>query len=94
MKISARGGGGFAGITEQYDVDTSRLPQGGAIEALLQNLDFFHAAEPVPAVGADLPRWEITVDDGQQCRTVAFADDGSAACARWKRLIDGLKGSQ
>lgn len=91
MKISAKGGGGFAGTTEHYEVDTSRLPHGGAIEALLQNLDFFHAAAPAPAVGADIPRWEITVDDGLQCRTVAFADDGSAACAQWKPLIERLK---
>ena len=93
MKISAKGGGGFAGTTEHYQVDTAHLPQGGAIEALLQNLDFFHAAAPVPAVGADIPRWEITVDDGRQCRTVAFSDDGSAACARWKPLIERLKSS-
>ena len=92
MKISAKGGGGFAGTTEQYELDTERLPQGGAIEALLQNLDFFHAAEPAAPLGADIPRWEITVDDGRQCRTIAFADDGSPACARWKPLIECLKG--
>ena len=92
MKISATGGGGFAGVSEHYELDTRRLPQGGAIEALLQNLDFFHAAEPEAVLGADIPRWEITVDDGRQCRTVAFADDGGPACARWKPLIAHLKG--
>ena len=93
MKISVKGGGGFAGTSEQYAIDTAHLAQGSAIEALLQNLDFFHADAPAPAVGADIPRWEITVDDGQQCRTVAFDDDGSPACARWKPLIERLKDS-
>lgn len=92
MKVSARTGGGFAGATEHYEVDTARLAHGGAIEALLHNLDFFHAPEPAPTIGADIPRWEITVDDGRQCRTVAFADDGGPACARWKPLIERLKG--
>ena len=92
MKISVKGGGGFAGSVEHYEVDTAHLPQGDALEALLHNLDFFHAAEPAPAVGADIPRWEITVDDGRQCRTVEFAEDGGPACARWKPFIDRLRG--
>ncbi|NML63373.1 hypothetical protein HHL21_20230 [Massilia sp. RP-1-19] len=93
MKISVTGGGGFAGTLEHYEVETKHLPQGDALEALLQNLDFFHAHEAPPAVGADIARWEITVDDGQQCRTVAFAEDGGPACARWKPLLDRLRGA-
>lgn len=93
MKISVKGGGGFAGTPEHYAVDTTRLAQGEAIEDLLRNLDFFHAPEPPPAVGADIARWEITVDDGQQCRTVEFAEDGGPACERWKPLLERLRSS-
>lgn len=94
MKISVKGGGGFAGTVEHYEVDTARLAQGEALESLLQNLDFFHAPAPPPVVGADIRHWEITVDDGQQCRTVEFAEDGGPACARWKALIDRLRGGR
>ena len=93
MKISVKGGGGFAGTLEHYEVDTTHLPQGDALEALLQNLHFFHAPEPPRAVGADIPRWEITVDDGQQCRTVEFAEDGGPDCALWKPFVDRLRGA-
>lgn len=93
MKISVKGGGGLAGSLERYELDTTRLPQGEAIEALLRNLDFFDAPAPPQPVGADIPRWEITADDGLRCHTIAFADDGSAACARWKSLVEHLRGT-
>ena len=64
MKVSVKGGGGFAGTLEHFEIDTRRIAQGEAIEALLQNLDFFHAPAPQAPVGADIPHWEITVDDG------------------------------
>lgn len=94
MKISLKGGGGFAGSTEAYELDTTELAQGPAIEALLQSMDFFSAPAPPPVVGADMPRWEITVDDGQQCRTVEVVDDGGAACTRWKPLVERLRRSR
>ncbi|MGZ8288485.1 MAG: protealysin inhibitor emfourin [Telluria sp.] len=91
MKITVKGGGGLAGALEHFELDTGHLPRGGAVEAMLQNLDFFQApAEPAP-LGFDIPRWEITVDDGQRCRTVEFADDGGPGCARWKPLLDRLR---
>ncbi|HEY0487964.1 MAG TPA: protealysin inhibitor emfourin [Telluria sp.] len=92
MKVSIKGGGGFAGTAEHYEIDTARVAQGEAIEALLQDLDFFAAPVPPAPVGADIPHWEITVDDGRQCRTVSFAEDGGPACAQWKPVIERVRG--
>jgi hypothetical protein len=78
MKISARASGGFAGRDQTVELDTTARPDGAALEALLGRLDFFSAA-PACAVGADLPRWEITVEDGARCHTVFLSDDGGTA---------------
>lgn len=93
MKIIVKGGGGFAGASEHYEVDTAQAPQGAGLEALLRDIDFFHAQPPARPVGADIPCWDITVEDGQACRTVSIADDGSAACSRWKPLLERLRGA-
>ena len=90
MKISARACGGFAGLAEAYDLDTARHPEGGELEGLLRRLDFFSSAPSCP-VGADLPRWEITVEDGQRCHTVFVREDGSGG--DWQTLLDRLRAS-
>jgi hypothetical protein len=97
MKITARVSGGFAGRSQEVELDTGCHADGAAIEALLQRLDFFDAAAPARAVGADLRRWEITADDGQRCRTVVLAEDGAppggaASGAGWQALIAHLQG--
>jgi hypothetical protein len=89
MKITAKASGGFAGRTECYELDTSCRADGQALEALLQRLDFF-TAPPGCSVGADLPRWEITVDDGPRSHTVTLTDDGSAAI-EWQALLQHLR---
>jgi hypothetical protein len=88
MKISARADGGFAGLAESYELDTTQLAMGADLEALLQRLDFFTAAPPSP-VGADLPRWDITVDDGARRHTVSVLDDGSGG--EWQDLLAHLR---
>jgi len=88
MKISAHASGGFAGLAESYELDTTQLADGPALETLLRRLDFFGAAPACP-VGADLPRWEITVEDGPRCHTVVLQDDGSAG--EWQHLLDHLR---
>jgi hypothetical protein len=88
MKISARACGGFAGLAEAYDLDTAAHPGGGELENLLGRLDFFGAAPESP-IGADLPRWEITVEDGQRCHTVFVREDGSGG--DWQTLLDRLR---
>ena len=90
MKIRAQVKGGFAGIERQVELDTACLPAGRELEALLQRVDFFGAPPPC-AVGADLPRWEITVDDGARCKSVVLADDGALG-AEWPLLLAHLRG--
>jgi hypothetical protein len=90
MKISARACGGFAGLAEAYDLDTTSHPGGSGFEDLLQRLDFF-AASPSCPLGADLPRWEITVEDGTRCHTVFLREDGSGS--DWQALLDRLRTS-
>ncbi|MGJ7914946.1 protealysin inhibitor emfourin [Massilia sp. LXY-6] len=92
MKITAHASGGFAGRAERFELDTGRHRDGRAIESLLARLDFFGALPACP-VGADLPRWEITADDGQRCRTVTLAAD-EVPSAGWQALIDHLRASR
>lgn len=92
MKISATSSGGFAGITRQHEVDTATSPAGQALEAELASRAFFatpHGAAEEP-VGADIPRWTITVDADGQRHSVSFAEDGSPANARWRELLDRI----
>ncbi len=90
MKISARACGGFSGLAEAYDLDTAARPDGSEFEDLLHQLDFFTASPSCP-VGADLPRWEITVEDGPRCHTVFLREDGSGG--NWQTLLDRLRRS-
>lgn len=90
MKISARACGGFAGLAQAYDLDTAEHPGGAELEHLLGRLDFFSAA-PACAIGADLPRWEITVEDGDRRHTVFVREDGSGG--DWQHLLDRLRTS-
>ena len=97
MKISATGGGGFAGLTEQYqELDTQALANGKAIEEMLTQMQFFKtAADATPeALGADMPRWHITVSDGGQHHTVSFVEDGSPASAPWTNLLSQIRAGQ
>lgn len=97
MKISATGGGGFAGLTEHYrELDTATLANGKAIETMLTEMQFFQAAaDATPeAVGADMPRWRITVNDGGQRHTVSFVEDGSPASAPWTNLLAQIRAGQ
>lgn len=89
MKISAKGGGGFTGQAEHYEVDTARLANGEALEAMLRKLDFLEA--PPGAVGADIPHWEVTIKDGPSQHKICFTEDGSSATAPWQSLIAALR---
>ncbi|MET0983372.1 MAG: protealysin inhibitor emfourin [Telluria sp.] len=92
MKIRATMGGGFAGIERQVELDTACIAGGRDLEALLHRVDFFGAPPPC-AVGADLPRWEITVEDGGRCKSVVLADDGSLGGSGWTALLAHLRGA-
>lgn len=90
MKITASASGGFAGRSECYELDTSCRPDGKSVEALLHKLDFFAAAPP-SGLGADIPRWEITVDDGPRRHTVTLTEDLVGAATEWQALLAHLR---
>jgi hypothetical protein len=90
VKIRAKMAGGFAGIERCVELDTVCRPDGARLESLVHGADFFGAA-PQPAVGADLPRWEITVEDGERCHSVLLVDDGSVDAAGWPALLAHLR---
>jgi hypothetical protein len=91
MKITASGGGGFAGLSEHHAVDTATSATGKALEAALAESGFSAAATAPqtapPKTGADLTRWTISVDDGGRRQSLSFAEDGSADAARWGKLL-------
>jgi hypothetical protein len=92
MKITASSSGGFAGRTERYELDTSCRADGKSVEALLHQLDFFGAAPPC-SIGADIGRWEITVDDGPRRHTVTLSEDKLGAATEWQALLEHLRNS-
>ena len=70
-------------------MDTSRLDPGRAreIEQLAQQAlgSVDRRAEPV---GADLMRYEITIEQENRSRSLTFVDDGGAEQGPIKRLIE------
>jgi hypothetical protein len=92
MKITAKSTGGFAGRTECYELDTSCRPEGKSVESLLDRIGFF-GATPGCSIGADIPRWEITVDDGPRRHTVTLSEDNLATEIGWQSLLEHLRGA-
>jgi hypothetical protein len=90
MKITAKASAGFSGRTDCYEFDTSCRADGASVEALLHKLDFFGAASAC-SIGADLPRWEITVDDGPRRHTVTLTEDRVGAATEWQALLAHLR---
>jgi hypothetical protein len=90
MKIKARSSGGFAGRTHHYELDTACAANGASLEELLHRIDFF-GTDPVCGLGADLARWDITVEDGARCRTVTLFEDGASGGPGWQNLIGHLR---
>lgn len=93
MKISASGSGGYAGLSEHYEIDTDASPGGKALEAVLADTGFFAAAADAgrEPIGADLQRWRLTVTADGRRHTVSFVEDGSAANARWQNLLTQIR---
>lgn len=94
MKISARSSGGFAGLSEQYEIDTQAHPAGPRLEAELASSGFFTHPQAIgEQVGADIPQWHISVDAPTARRTITFAEDGSPENARWQQLLTQIRAS-
>lgn len=89
MKITASGGGGFAGLQQRFEVDTNTTPAGPALEAAVASSGFF-ASESTQddAIGADMGRWTLTVDDGRQRHSVSFIETGAPP---WQNLLDLIR---
>ncbi|HEV7814418.1 MAG TPA: protealysin inhibitor emfourin [Janthinobacterium sp.] len=93
MKITATGSGGFAGLSERYEIDTETSPAGKALEAALADSGFFAApAQATPQhAGADLVRWTISVEYGGRQHAVSFVEDGSSDYERWQNLLAHIR---
>lgn len=95
MKITASGGGGFAGLSEHFTVDTATSEAGHALEAAFKDSGFFAAAASAqtapPKTGADLMRWTITADDNGRQQSLSFAEDGKGGNARWLDLLARIR---
>jgi hypothetical protein len=88
MKITATSSGGFAGVTRTHEVDTATSPHGAALEAALASAALLDAAPE--AIGADIPRWTITLEGAGQRRTISFAEDGNPASAPLRSLVEQI----
>lgn len=92
MKVSVKRTGGYAGVSDSFDVDTAQIDGavGQQIEQMIQSIGFFSFPADATGVGADMMRYEITVDDGQRQHTIAFSDDGSPQIQPLKWLVEKL----
>lgn len=89
MKITATGAGGFAGLSQHFEVNTETSPAGPALEAALASSGFFASNEgPGTPIGADLGRWTITVDDGRRRHSLSFVETGAPP---WQNLLDLIR---
>lgn len=76
--------GGYAGVeSEPVHVDADRLDP-----ALRERLPSLLAAPAPEVVGADLPRYELSVDDGPP---IVWHDDGSDAVAELRALAEEVE---
>ena len=95
MKILMRRTGGFAGLDETLgELDTASLQrdEAAAIEQLAGQLDTTRRAASAEKqrVGADFVKYEISLADGQNRRSLVIADDGSPLAALARQLADRL----
>jgi hypothetical protein len=93
MKISVSRSGGFAGLTEDLGtVDTAALPgsTGRELEALVNQAGVFsgNVKQLDTAVGADMYRYAVTVEDEGRQATVTFTDDGSPGTVALRSLVE------
>jgi len=90
MGIVVRRTGGYAGTESVARVDTSRLDaaERRRIEQLVRDAAAALARAQEP-IGADLMKYEITVQENGSTRTLAWTDDGSPGPV--KQLIEEVQ---
>lgn len=89
MQIVVRRTGGYAGTESVSTVDTSRLDTARRkrIEQLIRDAATVGSAEA--PIGADLMRYEITVQENGTTRSLTWTDDGTPG--PMKRLIEEVQ---
>lgn len=95
MQITINGKGGYAGLSEVFELDTAHCNSVDAheLEVMLQDVDFFDVtAEPASGtVGADMMQWEIIINDDGHQHSVRFTDDGSPRLQPWKAIVEKVR---
>jgi hypothetical protein len=87
VKLTLKQSGGFAGVEQEpVRVDADRLEP-----SVREQLPTLLGAPPPEVVGADLPRYELTIENGDSRQTVAWHDDGSDAVAALRALAEEVK---
>ena len=92
MRITVKRVGGYAGLEDMAQLDTSEVDPASAseVEQLVDGARFFDLPEnPWPEdVGADLIRYDIVVAGDEREHTVAFLDDGNPEKAALRTLAE------
>jgi hypothetical protein len=95
VELTLRKSGGYAGTgTETARLDASRLagPDRERLDALLDGAGFFGLPAEAPgAIGADLPRYELTVQDGDRAHAVAWNEAGGDSTASLRALAEHVE---
>jgi hypothetical protein len=87
VKLTLKQSGGYAGVEQEpVRVDADRLEP-----SVREQLPALLGAPAPEIVGADLPRYELTIEDGDSTRTVAWHDDGGEAVAPLRALADEVR---
>ena len=98
MLISVTRTGGFAGLSEalvRADTETLNAEAAAGLRRMVRAMDFFSLPPRIGAeIGADLFLYEVTVTDGGQTHTVAFADYRTPENARLHDLLEAVGGKQ
>ncbi len=90
MKISVRQSGGYAGVPiDLGTADTAHSANGPHLEALVKQAGFFALPAEVAGdtVGADLPRYTLTVSDVGRDHTVTFTDGGEPTANPLREIV-------
>ena len=95
MQISVVRTGGFAGLSETLaaaDTDVIDRKAARALEAVVREMRFFSLPAVVgrSPIGADLERYEVTINDGQRRHTVAYTDPHAPEAEPLVRLLELL----
>ena len=92
MGIVVRRTGGYGGNEQVSRLDTSSLDAArrGRIEQLVRDAAATVARSPEP-IGADLQKYEITVQENGNTRTLTWIDDGTFGPV--KQLVEEVEGS-